>query len=71
MKTSFSKDHCQTYTSFAIKKISRFFFVTMNRNATVEEISENGEAALRFRRAMVGVLREQWIQPAIVASPCC
>jgi hypothetical protein len=33
----------------------------MNRNVTVKEVFEVGVGMLRFRRAMVGELREQWL----------
>jgi hypothetical protein len=33
----------------------------MNRNVKVNEVFDVGIEMLRFRRAMVGELREQWI----------
>jgi hypothetical protein len=32
----------------------------MNRNVTVEKVFDAGVEGLRFRRAIVGGLREQW-----------
>jgi hypothetical protein len=32
----------------------------MNRNVTVQKVFDAGVEGLRFRRAMVGGLREQW-----------
>jgi hypothetical protein len=34
----------------------------MNRNVIVQEVFDKGVEGLRFRRAMVGELREQWCE---------
>jgi hypothetical protein len=59
-KTSFWEDQW-IGPSYLAKAFPRLFLVSMNRNVTVQEVFDVGVERLRFRRAMVGGLREQWI----------
>jgi hypothetical protein len=42
------------------QNLHRLFIVSMNRNVIVQEVFDKGVEGLRFRRAMVGELRNQW-----------
>jgi hypothetical protein len=57
-KKSFWEDQLIGSSCLA-KAFPRLFLVSMNRNVTVKEIFDVGVERLRFRRAMVGGLREQ------------
>jgi hypothetical protein len=59
-KTSFWEDHW-IGSSCLSKIFPRLFLVSMNRNAKVKEVFGVGVEMLRFRRVMVGELREQWV----------
>ena len=60
-RTSFWEDDRLVDTSFS-QKFPRLFSVSLNRNISVRDAFSRGFASLRFRRAMVGVLGEQWSQ---------
>jgi hypothetical protein len=57
-KTSFWEDQW-IGSSCLSKAFPRLFLVSMNRNVKVKEVFDVGIEMLRFRRAMVGELREQ------------
>jgi hypothetical protein len=57
-RTSFCEDHWMG-TSCLAKIFPRLFSVSMNINVTIQVVFDKGVNGLRFRRAMVGVLREQ------------
>ena len=58
-KTSLWEDHWTSDESLS-KKFPRLFSTSLNKNITVSEVVNRGWASLRFRRALVGVLGEQW-----------
>jgi hypothetical protein len=55
-KTSFWEDHWID-TSFLAQIFPRLFSVSMNKNVTVQNVFDKGVNGLRFRRAMVWVLK--------------
>jgi hypothetical protein len=58
-RTSFWEDQ-RIGPSYLAKTFPRLFLVSMNRNVTVQKVFDAGVEGLRFRRAMVGGLRDQW-----------
>jgi hypothetical protein len=61
LRTSFWEDQW-IGTSCLARAFPRLFTVSVNRNVTVQEVFDKGVNGLRFRRAMVGELREQWVE---------
>jgi hypothetical protein len=59
IKTNFWEDQWIGSSCLA-KTFPRLFIVSMIRTVTTQEVFDKGVEELRFRRVMVGELREQW-----------
>ena len=60
-KTSFWEDHWISDGSLA-QKFPRLFSVSLDKSITVRAAMEIGVSGFRFRRVLVGILGEYWMQ---------